>query len=90
MVSVAEIIDHPQVGHLTHEGIDLDESGNVYVVDEFRGRSVGCENITPCGDGIYKFVPNMYGNLSSGELYALKVNGADGIGQAEWVGPIDP
>ena len=90
MMSVAEIIDRPQVGRLAHEGIDLDGDGNVYVVDEYRGRSVGCENVVPCGGGIYKFVSNTYGDLSSGELFALKVNGADGVGQAEWVGPIDP
>ena len=90
MMSAAEIIDRPEVGRLAHEGIDLDADGNIYVVDEYRGRSVGCDNVVNCGGGIYKFIPNTYGDLSSGELYALKVNGADGIGKAEWVGPIDP
>jgi len=90
MMSAAEIIDRPQVGRLAHEGIDLDSDGNVYVVDEWRGRSLGCENITPCGGGVYKFVPNTFGDLSSGELFVLKVAGADGLGKAEWAGPIDP
>jgi len=90
MMSVDEIIDHPQVGRLAHEGIDLDTKGNVYVVDEHRGRTSGCNGVVPCGGGVYKFVPNSYGDLSSGELYVLKVNGADGVGHAEWVGPIDP
>lgn len=90
MMSAAEVIDRPQMGRLAHEGIDLDDDGNVYMVDEHRGRSSGCENVVPCGGGIYKFIPNRFGDLSSGELYALKVNGADGLGLAEWVGPIDP
>lgn len=90
MMSAAKIIDRPMVGRLAHEGIDLDEEGNIYVVDEWRGRSYGCENVVPCGGGVYKFVPNTYGDLSSGDLFVLKVNGADGVGSAEWAGPIDP
>lgn len=90
MMSAAEIIDRPQVGRLAHEGIDLDSDGNVYIVDEFRGRTAGCEDVVPCGGSIFKFVPNTYGDLSSGELYVLKVTGADGVGQGEWVGPVDP
>jgi len=90
MMTAKAIHDRPQVGRLAHEGIDLDEAGNVYVVDEHRGRTVGCNDVVPCGGGVYKFVPNSYGDLSSGELFALKVNGADGVGAAEWVGPIDP
>jgi hypothetical protein len=90
MMSAAQVIDRPQVGRLAHEGIDLDSTGNVYVVDEYRGRSQGCNGVVPCGGGVYKFVPNSYGDLSAGELYVLKVNGADGVGKGEWVGPIDP
>jgi secreted PhoX family phosphatase len=90
MMSIAEVIDRPQVGRMAHEGIDLDSDGNIYVVDEHRGRTSGCDGVVPCGGGVYKFVPNTYGDLSSGELFVLKVNGADGIGSAEWAGPIDP
>ena len=90
MTSASEIIDRPEVGRLAHEGIDIDEEGNIYIVDEHRGRSSGCNGVVPCGGGIYKFVPNNYGDLSEGSLFVLKVNGADGLGQAEWVGPIDP
>ena len=90
MMSAAEIIDRPAVGRLAHEGIDLDKDGNVYIVDEHRGRTSGCEIGTPCGGGIYKFVPDVYGDLSTGSLYVLKVTGPDGTGQGEWVGPIDP
>jgi len=93
----AAVIDRPAVGRLAHEGIEVDGAGNVYVVDEYRGRTESrvsrgntCGGITPCGGGIYKFVPYAEGDLSDGELFVLKVNGADGIGQGEWVGPIDP
>jgi secreted PhoX family phosphatase len=90
MMSIAEVIDRPQVGRMAHEGIDLDSDGNIYVVDEHRGRTSGCDGVVPCGGGVYKFVPNTYGDLSSGNLFVLKVNGADGVGSAEWAGPIDP
>ena len=85
------IHDRPAVGRLAHEGIDFDTEGNVYVVDEHRGRSIGCDEgeVIPCGGSIYKFVPDEYGDLSAGSLYALKVTGPDGTGQGEWVGPID-
>jgi len=85
----AEVIDRPAVGRLAHEGIDIDAAGNVYVVDEHRGRSSGCSGVVPCGGGVYKFVPDNYGDLSTGALYVLKVTGPDGTGQGEWVGPID-
>ncbi|MDJ0808346.1 MAG: DUF839 domain-containing protein [Gammaproteobacteria bacterium] len=61
-----------------------------YVVDKHRGRTSGCDGVVPCGGGVYKFVPAAYGDLSEGDLYASKVTGADGVGQGEWGGPIDP
>jgi hypothetical protein len=66
----------PMLGAIAHEGIEVDAEGNVYVIDEY---SAG---------GIYKFVPTNYGDLSSGQLYALKVNDTitgDKTGPAEWV-----
>lgn len=76
--------ERPAVGLVAHEGIEIDREGSVYVVDEFRGQTSGY------GGGIYKFVPDNYGDLTSGKLYVLKVTGDDGVGQGEWVGPIDP
>ncbi len=90
LTTAAAVIERPNVGLMAHEGIDLDADGNVYVVDEHRGQTSGCVIGTPCGGGIYRFVPDFYGDLSSGSLYALKVAGPDGVGQGEWVGPIDP
>ena len=81
---------HPAVGLMAHEGIDVDKDGAIYIVDEYRGQSWGCGDIKPCGGGIYKFVPNHYGKLETGQLYMLKVMGDDGVGQGEWVGPIEP
>ena len=92
MMSIAEVIDRPYVGRLAHEGIDLDADGNVYVVDEHRGRSSGCDLGTPCGGGVYKFVPHTYGDLSQGDLYVLGITSdsrRDNTGQGEWLGPID-
>ena len=89
LVTAKVIHDRPAVGRLAHEGIDFDTDGNVYVVDEHRGRSVGCDGVVPCGGGVYKFVADTYGDLSAGSLYVLKVTGSDGTGQGEWVGPID-
>ncbi|HEY9199521.1 MAG TPA: alkaline phosphatase PhoX [Gammaproteobacteria bacterium] len=63
----------PLLGALAHEGIEIDAEGNVYVIDEDRHGA------------IYKFVPENYGDLSSGQLYALKVENGAKTGAAEWV-----
>ncbi|EIF51772.1 MULTISPECIES: alkaline phosphatase PhoX [Sulfurovum] len=98
------VTERPAVGKLSHEGVQVDADGNVYVVDEHRGRTQGCTDTNgigvtnlgdtqlPCGGGIYKFVPNTYGDLSSGNLYVLGFPDAnrDGTGQGAWLGPIDP
>jgi hypothetical protein len=67
------VVVRPLLGALSHEGIEMDAAGNVYVIDEDRRGS------------IYKFVPENYGDLSSGQLYALKVAGGAKTGAAEWV-----
>ena len=97
LVTAAAIHDRPAVGRLAHEGIDFDDAGNVYVVDEHRGRTSGCDLGVPCGGGVYKFVPHTYGDLSSGDLYVLGIaptlndeHRVDNTGQGVWLGPIDP
>lgn len=90
LMNATAVVDRPSVGRMAHEGIDIGPDGEVYVVDEHRGETGGCDLGTPCGGGIYKFVPDTYGDLSAGSLYVLKVDGPDGVGQGEWVGPIDP
>lgn len=66
----------PMLGSVSHEGIEFDAEGNAYVIDEN-------------GPGaIYRFVPTKYGDLSDGQLYALKVDDSangDRVGPAEWV-----
>ncbi|MDP2265038.1 MAG: DUF839 domain-containing protein [Thiobacillus sp.] len=71
--SVESVSARPMLGALSHEGIEVDTQGQVYVIDEVRNGS------------IYKFVPDRYGDLSSGQLYALKVNKQAKTGNAEWV-----
>lgn len=95
MMTAASVTDRPAVGRVAHEGIEVDSDGNVYVVDEFRGASSSCLDgtVAPCGGGVYKFVPNTYGDLSAGSLYVLGIKSGsrrDGTGQGEWLGPIDP
>ncbi len=95
LMKSASVEVRPQVGLLAHEGIEIDAKGAVYMVDEHRGLTSGCldvegKQLNPCGGGIYKFVPSSYGDLTSGELFVLSVDGEDGTGPATWEGPIDP
>ena len=75
-----------EVGIVRHEGIGALGNGTVFVVDELNGGS------------IYKFVPSRRGDLSDGQLYALKLTGlsdaeqlwdidtfGDKVGDFEWV-----
>lgn len=66
----------PMLGSMAHEGIEVDAEGNVYIIDEYATGA------------IYKFVPDNYGDLSQGQLYALKVDDGmtgDKTGPADWV-----
>ena len=68
-----KITVRPMLGSLSHEGIEIDAEGNVYVIDEERSGA------------IYKFVPDNYGDLSKGQLYALHVMNGAKTGEAEWL-----
>lgn len=72
-MSAESVTVRPLLGALAHEGIETDAEGNVYVIDEDRKGS------------IYKFVPENYGDLSSGQMYALKVMNGAKTGAAEWI-----
>ena len=60
--SVTRVEERPQLGILRHEGIGVGPDGSVYVIDELNGGS------------IFKFVPERRGDLSEGQLYALKLS----------------
>jgi secreted PhoX family phosphatase len=63
------------VGARAHEGIRLDRNGNLYGISE---ASPGF---------IYRFVPERYGDLTRGTLYALRIveDLGDRTGWGEWV-----
>lgn len=84
--------DRPAAGRLAHEGVAVGGDGAIYVVDEHRGLTAKCpDGSLPCGGGIYRFVPDKWGDLSSGELFVLGVSGGEyNTGQGRWLGPIDP
>lgn len=72
--TAAEVVKvRPMLGSLSHEGIEVDDEGNVYVIDEEKTGA------------IYKFTPKQYGDLSSGQLYVLRVKNGAKVGEAEWV-----
>ncbi len=62
-MTAASVVERTAVGSLRHEGIDVGPDGSVYVIDEYNGGS------------IFKFVPDRRGDLSSGQLYALRITG---------------
>jgi len=73
-----DAVARPAVGSRSHEGLRFDAHGNFYGISE---TSPGF---------IYKFVPDAWGDLSAGQLYALKVTSGDPdrVGAAVWV-PLD-
>jgi hypothetical protein len=72
------IVARPAIGAKSHEGMRFDKEGNLYSISE---RNPGY---------IFKFTPDKKGDLSSGQLYALKITSPTGdrTGQAEWI-PLD-
>jgi hypothetical protein len=79
----------PALGARSHEGIRLDPQGNVYGISE-TGPTTVVNNVPRPGGYIFKFVPDRRGDLTSGQLYALKVtvSTADRTGEATWI-PLD-
>jgi secreted PhoX family phosphatase len=71
----------PAIGSRSHEGLRFDGDGNLYGISE---------SSPPTGGYIYKFTPDTPGDLSSGQLFALRVTqaGADRLGAAVWL-PLD-
>ena len=80
------VVARPKLGIMRHEGIGVAPDGSVYVIDEFNGGA------------IYQFVPTRRGDLSDGQLYALKLTDltdaeqawdpatyGDKVGAFEWV-----
>jgi secreted PhoX family phosphatase len=72
----------PAIGSRSHEGMDFDSNGNLYGISE--------EQPSTGGGYIYKFTPDRPNDLSSGQLYALKLADPTGdrVGEATWV-PLD-
>jgi uncharacterized protein len=68
-------VARPAIGRKSHEGMRFDSQGNLYTISEsFPGY-------------IFKFVPDVHGDLSSGQSYALKIVNPTGdrTGEAEWI-----
>lgn len=73
-----KIVARPALGSKAHEGMRFDKEGNFYSISE---RNPGY---------IFKFTPDKKGDLSSGQLYVLKITSPTGdrTGGAEWI-PLD-
>lgn len=85
-------VARPALGAKAHEGIRIDPQGNVYGISETGPTTmVGTPPRSAPGGYIFKFVPDRRGDLSSGQLYALRVidpTAADRTGEAVWI-PLD-
>jgi uncharacterized protein len=68
-------VARPAVGRKSHEGMRFDPQGNLYTISESNPGY------------IFKFTPDVNGDLSSGQSYALEITVPDGdrTGEAEWV-----
>lgn len=66
----------PALGAKSHEGMRFDRRGNLYGIAESRGDTTADQS-----GGIFRFVPDRKGDLSSGQLEAFdSPNGQDGEG----------
>jgi uncharacterized protein len=73
-----KIVVRPALGSKAHEGMRFDKDGNLYSISE---RNPGY---------IFKFTPDRKRDLSSGQLYVLKITHPTGdrTGEGEWL-PLD-
>jgi secreted PhoX family phosphatase len=73
-----DAVARPALGSKSHEGMRFDPQGNLYGISETNPGF------------IFRFIPDRRGDLSSGQLYALKITAAigDRTGEAEWI-PLD-
>jgi hypothetical protein len=81
----------PALGAKAHEGMRFDPQGNLYGISETGpGTIVGTPPRAAPGGYIFKFTPDRRGDLSSGQLYALKIVVPTGVGTGEavWI-PLD-
>ena len=81
----------PALGARAHEGMRFDSRGNIYGISETAPTTVvGTPPRAAPGGYIFKFTPDRYGDLSSGQLYALKIvrDAGDRTGDAIWL-PLD-
>ena len=80
-------VARPALGAKAHEGIQLDPQGNVYGISETAPIPVAGSGP---GGYVYKFIPDRRGDLSSGQLFVLKIveSTGDRTGEAVWV-PLD-
>jgi uncharacterized protein len=84
-------VARPALGAKAHEGIRFDRRGNIYGISETAPTTmVGTPPRPRPGGYIFKFTPDHRGDLSSGQLYALKIvnDRGDRTGEAIWV-PLD-
>jgi hypothetical protein len=84
-------VARPALGAKAHEGIRFDPQGNVYGISETGpGTMVGMPPRPAPGGYIFKFVPDRRDDLSTGQLYALKIviDSGDRTGAAIWL-PLD-
>jgi len=84
-------VARPALGAKAHEGIRFDPQGNVYGISETAPTTrVGTPPRPAPGGYIFKFVPDRRGDLSTGQLYALKIvmQIGDRTGEAVWL-PLD-
>lgn len=79
----------PALGAKAHEGMRIDPQGNVYGISETAPSTVINGRPRP-GGYVFKFVPDHRGDLTSGQLYALRITAATGdrTGEAVWI-PLD-